>query len=164
MKNGVSPAITGGESQKVKRKQTMIQETTNVGPSAFVAITRTPDWSYTGGWRRESCVRLFKYRLSKKHPEIDVVGEYVNRKTPVRVRCAICGTIFTVLPSTLLDRKKYPGVGCMHCPGYDEARKQIAQKTQEARKAARRELPRGWKSQARGQGAKVRRNKYRRGQ
>lgn len=142
----------------------MNQETSNTGQSSFVAITRTPDWSYTGGWRRESCVRLFKYRLSKKHPEIDVVGEYINRKTPVRVRCAICGTIFTVLPSTLLDRKKYPGVGCMHCPSYDEARRQVAKKTQEARKEARRELARGWKTLGSVQGAKTKRGKYRRGQ
>jgi|BioPla2DNA2_1021312.scaffolds.fasta_scaffold00904_26 hypothetical protein len=81
-----------------------------------------PDWSFTGGWRRETCRRLFKQRLAEKHPELDIVGEYLNRNTPVRVRCSICGTIFTVLPKVLLGRKKFPGIGCVYCPGYAEAR------------------------------------------
>lgn len=48
--------------------------------------------------------------LSTKNPRIEVLGEYVSSKTPVKVRCSGCGKVWEAMPNYLLA-----GHSCPNC-------------------------------------------------
>ncbi len=52
----------------------------------------------------------FVEELSKKHPDIQVLGEYKNNRKGIRVKCKVCGHIWTPTPTSLLS-----GRGCPKC-------------------------------------------------
>ncbi len=55
----------------------------------------------------------FQHRLAKKHPQIEVLGEYVAAKVPIPCRCRTCGhTWDSSTPYNLLNQLKY---GCPNC-------------------------------------------------
>lgn len=54
----------------------------------------------------------FKILMSKIHPDIEVLGEYVNTDTPVLCRCKKCRYVWSPRPHHLLG-----GVGCPDCAG-----------------------------------------------
>ena len=55
----------------------------------------------------------FKKRLSKRHPQITVLGEYISAKDKIKCRCKICSNTWdTSTPDNLLRRCKY---GCPNC-------------------------------------------------
>lgn len=63
----------------------------------------------------------FVERLHAIHPNIEVVGKYVNVNTRVRVRCNVCGRVWDALPASLLA-----GDGCRTCGtkrAHDQLRK-----------------------------------------
>ena len=54
----------------------------------------------------------FKKDLKEINPYIKVIGEYVNNKTHIKVKCKKCKNVWTALPSNLL--RNY---GCPKCNG-----------------------------------------------
>lgn len=55
----------------------------------------------------------FQHRLAKKHPQIEVLGEYVAAKVPIPCRCRTCGhTWDSSTPYNLLNQLKF---GCPNC-------------------------------------------------
>lgn len=53
----------------------------------------------------------FVKETETKFPNLTVLGQYVNAKTKVRIKCNLCGHEFDVTPDVLLHRKK----GCPKC-------------------------------------------------
>lgn len=53
----------------------------------------------------------FKIALQKVDPNIEIVGEYVNSKTPIDCTCKICGHNWKASPSNMLNNK----TGCPNC-------------------------------------------------
>lgn len=54
--------------------------------------------------------KQFEEELSAKNRSILVLGEYINNKTKIPVRCTICGHTWDVVPASLLN-----GHGCPVC-------------------------------------------------
>lgn len=54
----------------------------------------------------------FVKSLKAKSPTIEVLGEYINTDTKIKVRCEKCGKIWFSTPNNLLD-----GHGCGRCAG-----------------------------------------------
>ena len=52
----------------------------------------------------------FKAELSRVNPDIEVLGEYKTSKSPIRVRCRVCGHEWEPQPGNLLG-----GSGCPVC-------------------------------------------------
>lgn len=52
----------------------------------------------------------FKKKLRRISPHIEVIGEYINNKTPIQCRCAEDGNVWWANPSRLLQ-----GCGCPVC-------------------------------------------------
>lgn len=51
-----------------------------------------------------------KKRMHEKHPEIEILGEYIDAKTPVKCHCTICGYTWDHPGKSMLN-----GVGCYKC-------------------------------------------------
>lgn len=47
----------------------------------------------------------FQKRLNKVHPELVILGEYINNSTPIKVYCTEHNYTFSLTPVALLDRK-----------------------------------------------------------
>lgn len=52
----------------------------------------------------------FANKVHSIHPNIEVVGEYINSQTKVKVHCTKCNNTWTVVPASLLY-----GTGCPKC-------------------------------------------------
>lgn len=52
----------------------------------------------------------FARELHSKHPHLEVLGEYKNCETPIKVKCNKCGNEWSSTPVTLLK-----GKGCVRC-------------------------------------------------
>lgn len=46
--------------------------------------------------------------MSKKRPDTDVLGKYINMKTKITVKCKICGHIWDATPNSLLHSSNCP--------------------------------------------------------
>ena len=66
-----------------------------------------------GGVKRKD-TNAFISEMAKIQPEIEVIGEYVNNKTPILLRCIMCGMEWTAAPNALI-KKHNRGTGCPHC-------------------------------------------------
>lgn len=55
----------------------------------------------------------FIERMSVRHPEIEVLGQYANRRTKIQCRCKDCGNVWNASPSTLLFKRGLGG--CPKC-------------------------------------------------
>jgi Zn finger protein HypA/HybF involved in hydrogenase expression len=53
----------------------------------------------------------FQDELHKIYPTLTVIGEYINKETPIECRCEICGLSFTKIPHSMLRQR----VGCPSC-------------------------------------------------
>lgn len=60
----------------------------------------------------------FKAELSRVNPDIEVLGEYKTSKSPIRVRCCVCGHEWEPQPGNLLG-----GSGCPVCSRKSSASK-----------------------------------------
>lgn len=49
--------------------------------------------------------------LKKKNIDVDIIGEYKNIHTKIKIRCKACGYIWEKVPNNIL----YHGVGCPNC-------------------------------------------------
>lgn len=58
------------------------------------------------GWDKER----FYYYIEKERPDIQVCGEYVNNKTPIKFKCNICGHEWKTKPNIIKN-----GRGCPEC-------------------------------------------------
>lgn len=76
-------------------------------PNASLRGTGCP---YCSGLMRKT-TKQFAEELSKVQPNITVLGEYKNNRTPVKCRCNKCGNIFYGHPKQML----YHGYGCSAC-------------------------------------------------
>ena len=47
----------------------------------------------------------FVREISKDFPHIEIIGEYVNNKTPIDCRCKVCGHNWKATPNALLNGK-----------------------------------------------------------
>lgn len=54
----------------------------------------------------------FANELSKINPDLEVIGEYVNTKAPILVRCKNCGNTFFITP---LSAKYSQSANCKYC-------------------------------------------------
>lgn len=61
----------------------------------------------------------FAEEMQERNPSIEIIGEYVNSKTPIESRCKVCGHIWNPTPNSLQQ-----GKGCPECSG-------LKRKTQE---------------------------------
>lgn len=61
---------------------------------------------------RKKTTETFIEELKEKNPSIIVLGEYVNNKTQIKVRCKECGREWKAIPKNLLN-----GHGCRNCSG-----------------------------------------------
>ena len=68
--------------------------------------------------KRSKSTADFIVELANINPDIDVLGEYVNRKVKIKVSCKKCGRIWSASPSSLLT-----GSGCIYCSGYSNIKK-----------------------------------------
>ena len=50
--------------------------------------------------------------MPKKNPDIELIGEYINNKTPTKHRCKKHNELFLISPQSALK-----GCGCLHCRG-----------------------------------------------
>lgn len=57
----------------------------------------------------------FVHKMSELHPDIDVVGYYINAKSHIKCRCKKCGNEWFAKPLNLTYRS-HP-TGCPHCKG-----------------------------------------------
>ncbi len=68
------------------------------------------------GWKWEptkpKATEEFKAELAKVNSNIEILGQYINSKTPIQVRCVVCGWEWEPQPSSLLQSK-----GCPKCAG-----------------------------------------------
>ena len=55
----------------------------------------------------------FISEMSVIHPHIEVIGEYINNRTPIKCKCKLCGGEFYNTPHQLT----VAGVGCPICKG-----------------------------------------------
>lgn len=60
--------------------------------------------------KRKYSDEVYSSKLKRIHPNIEVIGEYINSKTKIEVHCAICDNTWNVVPSSLLH-----GTGCPKC-------------------------------------------------
>lgn len=60
--------------------------------------------------RNEEAKASFINRMTQISPDIEILGEYVNTKEKVRVKCKICGYEWASAPGNLLE-----GHGCNEC-------------------------------------------------
>lgn len=58
--------------------------------------------------RRTKTVEQFRSEVAEINPNVAVVGEYVNNKTPIECRCLICGNTWTPYPTNLLRGSRCP--------------------------------------------------------
>jgi len=56
----------------------------------------------------------FKNELRSININIEVLGEYVNNKTKIHVRCSICHYSWDVVPASLLNGHGCPKCACRH--------------------------------------------------
>ena len=56
----------------------------------------------------------FKQQLNDIHPNLEILGEYVNANTKIKTRCKICNYTWDVTPASLKASK---GSGCPSCYG-----------------------------------------------
>lgn len=56
----------------------------------------------------------FIKELSKKNPDIEILGEYVGRHKPIKARCMICGLEWEPIASSLLRGSSHKGAKGMH--------------------------------------------------
>lgn|SRR5574344_1245565 len=54
----------------------------------------------------------FKLEMLDRHPEIEVVGEYINNKTKIECKCKLCNKTFFNSPTKMLSSSKK---GCQEC-------------------------------------------------
>lgn len=54
----------------------------------------------------------FKKEMQEKHPNLEVLSEYINGRTKVNIKCKKCGHNFMTTPGSL-----YMGHGCPKCVG-----------------------------------------------
>ncbi len=59
----------------------------------------------------------FAYQVNLKHPNIEILDSYTNYSTKIRAKCKVCGHIFNIFPSKLLNK-----VGCPVCAKIKRAR------------------------------------------
>lgn len=55
--------------------------------------------------RQSIGIEEFKYRLNKIHPELIIIGEYINNVTPIKVYCKKHNYTYSLTPVALLNRK-----------------------------------------------------------
>lgn len=60
----------------------------------------------------------FVNKMSSINPAIDVLGEYINNKTKIKVRCTTCNNIWEARPQGL-----FKGCGCPKCAKKSSAKK-----------------------------------------
>lgn len=63
----------------------------------------------------------FEKELYAQNQNIEIIGKYINSKTPIECMCKICGNKWFAIPDGLLGDK---GTGCPHCRIY-KGEKQI---------------------------------------
>ena len=56
----------------------------------------------------------FKKELANINPDIEVLGDYINNHTAIKVRCKICGTEWETSPKSLLRGGSHRGASKMH--------------------------------------------------
>lgn len=56
----------------------------------------------------------FVKEIAEKFPNLEVIGSFVNRKTPIEIKCNKCGYIWNPKANNLLLAKQY---GCPKCNG-----------------------------------------------
>ena len=56
----------------------------------------------------------FVKELREKNPEVEIVGEYVGRHKPIRVRCKICGLEWNPIAASLLRGSSHKGSKGIH--------------------------------------------------
>lgn len=61
---------------------------------------------------RRKTHEVFLQETMTKHPNLHVLGKYVNGRTKIDLHCNICGVDFSAVPSSL-----YMGHGCPNCAG-----------------------------------------------
>ena len=59
---------------------------------------------------------IFKVEMRIKHPDVEVIGEYIDSHTPIKCRCLRHNAIYEAIPTNLLRRQTN---GCRLC--YQEA-------------------------------------------
>jgi 5-methylcytosine-specific restriction endonuclease McrA len=66
----------------------------------------------------EFCERVKEYT----NDSVDVVSPYINKRTPVDIKCKVCNHIWQISPATLTpnNMKTYKFNGCLECK-YEEA-------------------------------------------
>ena len=64
----------------------------------------------------------FVIRLEKVNPDIEVLGEYINRETDIKCRCKKCGYVWHPKPYNLLYGKP---TGCPKCQSYSKGEDRI---------------------------------------
>lgn len=74
--------------------------------------------------RKELLKQAFQCRLSKKHKDIVIVGDYINTETETIFHCNICGCDFLDIPENLMRRKM--------CPNCSDVQKEHDRQVREA--------------------------------
>ena len=59
---------------------------------------------------RRYSTEQYSEKMKKINPNINIIGEYVNSKTKILVRCSVCDNTWEATPSSLLS-----GTGCPKC-------------------------------------------------
>lgn len=67
------------------------------------------------GFRRQSEIKRnnpsdFAFRAQKANHSIKMLEDYINQKTPIKVKCVFCGKEWAMLPTNILK-----GRGCSNC-------------------------------------------------
>lgn len=68
---------------------------------------------------------MYVKEVQEKNPNIEVIGTYLNNKTPIEHKCKIHNYTWTTYPSNILN-----GHGCKYC-GYDETSKKLSLTSEE---------------------------------
>ena len=64
--------------------------------------------------RPQKDTKSFVKELSEKQPDIQVLGEYKNSRTPIKVRCRICGKEWETSPKSLLRGRSHKNATSIH--------------------------------------------------
>lgn len=55
---------------------------------------------------KENRSKFFRNYIRDNHPNIEIVGDYVSNKTPIKLKCKVCGKIFCKTPETILRKNR----------------------------------------------------------
>lgn len=64
------------------------------------------------GVKKTSSTEIFSKKLLKINEHIEVIGEYINAITPIKIKCKKCNNIFNMTPNCLLNGQSCPK--CRH--------------------------------------------------